>query len=110
MLRHLYKYLWLVPLFLFVSISASAQNFEEICRELFETAFTELGQNCAGLADNSSCYGYGGCRIGVLLILIIIRSNPVTSACWKMATGDCSITRKLSRYSVQSLQLDSIPS
>ena len=59
MWTYLRKYLLILPLALFVSFSASGQDFGEICRQLLETAFTQLGQNCADLAANSACYGYG---------------------------------------------------
>ena len=73
MLRHFQKLVWFILLFLFASIGASGQELGDICRELFETAFTELGQNCAGLADNSSCYGYGG----VTSSFVDMNANPI---------------------------------
>ena len=75
MSRHFQKAIWLVLLFLFASIGASGQELDDICRELFETAFTELGQNCAGLADNSSCYGYGG----VTSDFVDLDGNPIAA-------------------------------
>jgi|GEM_PF-2353216 len=42
------------------SIVVTAQdNVEATCQDFIEVAFEEFGQNCAGLENNSICYGFG---------------------------------------------------
>jgi hypothetical protein len=55
MRRHLWKFLFTLPLIFAVASTVALQND---CPALVQTALEELGQNCQSLERNNACYGY----------------------------------------------------
>lgn len=38
------------------------QSIDELCRQFIQQAFQQLGSNCANVADEAACYGFGELR------------------------------------------------
>jgi len=56
---HLRSLVLFIFLALFSPIVVFGQNTDELCRAFINRAFGDLGNNCANLAPDEVCYGYG---------------------------------------------------
>jgi len=46
-------------LFILAPAAVFGQSIDELCRAFINDAFADIGRNCANLAANESCYGFG---------------------------------------------------